>query len=356
MPADSPAGGQFVAMLFCQLGQARSLREICGGLASCEGKLKHLGVPQAPNKSTLAYANEHRPWQLYQKVFGVLFARCQQAAGTRHRFRFHNPLLSIDGTLIDLCVTMFDWAQYQQGKGAAKLHLVLDHDGYLPRYAVITEGKASEVKIARDWQFAAGTILVFDRGYVDYQWYQRLTNSGVFFVTRLRHDAHYQVLKELPVPKNRHILKDEIIALGSHHYRQTAQFRRVELWLEDRQEVLVLLSNHLGFGSTTIAQIYRERWRIEVFFRYLKQNLRIKTFVGTSANALHIQIWTALIAMLLLKYLQLRARYGWSLSNLVVLLRQQLFVYRDLQAWLDTPFEAPPALAGLHDGQLALNF
>ena len=343
MPADSPAGDS-------------SWREICGGLASCEGKLKHLGVPQAPNKSTLAYANEHRPWQLYQKVFGVLFARCQQAAGTRRRFRFHNPLLSIDGTLIDLCATMFDWAHYQQGKGAAKLHLVLDHDGYLPRYAVITEGNASELKIARDLQFAAGTILVFDRGYVDYQWYQRLTNSGVFFVTRLRHDAHYQVLQELVVPKNRHILKDEIIALGSHHYRQTTQFRRVEVWLEDRQEVLVLLSNHLGFGSTTIAQIYRERWRIEVFFRYLKQNLRIKTFVGTSANALHIQIWTALIAMLLLKYLQLRARYGWSLSNLVALLRQQLFVYRELQAWLDKPFEAPPALAGLHDGQLALHF
>jgi hypothetical protein len=162
--------GQFVAMLFCQLGPARSLREICGGLAGCEGKLKHLGVPQAPNKSTLAYANEHRPWQLYQKVFGILFARCQQAAGTRHGFRFRNPLLSIDGTIIELCATMLDWAKYQQTKGAAKLHLVLDHDGHLPCYAVITEGKASEVKVAREFQFAPGTILVFDRGYVDYQW------------------------------------------------------------------------------------------------------------------------------------------------------------------------------------------
>jgi Domain of unknown function (DUF4372)/Transposase DDE domain len=348
--------GQFVAMLFCQLGQARSLREICGGLAACEGKLKHLGVPQAPNKSTLAYANEHRPWQLYQKVFGVLFARCQQAAGTRRRFRFRNPLLSIDGTLIELCANMFDWAQYQQAKGAAKLHLVLDHEGHLPCYAVLTEGKASEVKVARALHFAPGTILVFDRGYVDYQWYQQLTDRGVFFVTRLRHDAHYRVLESRPAPKNRHILKDEIIALGSHRYRQPARFRRVEIWVPERQEILVLLSNHLSFGSTTIAQIYRERWRIEVFFRYLKQNLRIKTFVGTSANALHIQIWTALIAILLLKYLQLRARYGWSLSNLVALLRQQLFVYRDLQAWLDQPFQAPPALAGLHDGQLALQF
>jgi len=344
-------------MLYSQLAQARSLREICGGLASCEGKLKHLGVPQAPNKSTLAYANEHRPWRLYEQVFQTLFARCQQAAGVqRRRFRFRNPLLSIDGTLIDLCSSIFDWAHYSQAKGAAKLHLVLDHDGYLPRFAVITEGKASEVKVARELTFAPGTIVVFDRGYVDYRWYQRLSDEGVFFVTRLRHDAHYRVLESRPIPQRGRVRKDEIITLGSPHYRQRACFRRVEVWSEERQETLVLLTNHLAFGPTTVAQIYRERWQIEVFFRYLKQNLRIKTFVGTSANALRIQIWTALIAMLLLKYLQLRARFAWSLSNLVALLRQQLFVYRDLHTWLDQPFQAPPALAGLHDGQLILSF
>jgi len=348
--------GQFVAMLFCQLGQARSLREICGGLAACEGKLKHLGVPQCPNKSTLAYANEHRSWQLYQKVFGTLFARCQNLAGAQRRFRFRNPLLSIDGTIIELCATIYDWAQYQRAKGAAKLHLVLDHDGYLPRFAVITEGKASEVKVARGWHFEPGTIVVFDRGYVDYKWYQRLTDEGVFFVTRLRHDAHYRVIESREVPQNRNILKDEVIELGSHWYRQPARYRRIEVWVEARQEVMVLLTNHLKFGATTIAAIYQERWQIEVFFRYLKQNLRIKTFVGTSANALHIQIWTALIAMLLLKYLQLRASFGWSLSNLVALLRQQLFVYRDLYVWLDDPYQAPPALVGVHDAQLALEF
>lgn len=348
--------GQFVAMLFCQLGQARSLREICGGLAGCEGKLKHLGVPQAPNKSTLAYANEHRPWQLYQRVFHLLLARCQQAANGPRPFRFRNRLLSVDATIIELCASMFDWAKYKQGKGAAKLHLVLDHDGYLPRFAVLTEGRTPEINIAREFQFAPGTIVVFDRGYVDYQWYERLTQDGVFFVTRLRHDAHYRVLERRAVPEHRHIRKDELIELGSHHYRQGSPLRRIEVWSEPHQEVLVLLTNHLRFGSTTIAQIYRQRWQIEVFFRHLKQNLRIKTFVGTSANALHVQIWTALIAMLLLKYLQLRARFGWSLSNLVALLRQQLFVYRDLQAWLDEPFQAPPALSGLHDGQLVLEF
>ena len=349
--------GQFVAMMFCQVGQARTLREICGGLAASEGKLKHLGVSQAPKKSTLSYANQHRPWQLYQKVFETLFGRCAQIAGARQRrFRFHNPLMSIDGTLIELCSSIYDWAKWQRAKGAAKLHMVLDHDGYLPRFAVITEGKASEVKVARGFHFEPGTIVVFDRGYVDYEWYQRLTDEGVFFVTRLRHDAHYRVIEQRPIPQNRNIQKDEVIELGSHWYKEKARYRRIEVWVEARQEIMVLVTNHLAFGSTTIAQIYKERWQIEIFFRYLKQNLRIKTFVGTSANALQIQIWTALIAMLLLKYLQLRSSFGWSLSNLTALLRQQLFVYRDLYAWLDSPFQPPPALEGWHDGQLALEF
>jgi hypothetical protein len=349
--------GQFVAMLFCQVGQARTLREICGGLAASEGKLKHLGVSQAPKKSTLSYANQHRPWQLYQKVFETLLGRCAQIAGARQRrFRFRNPLMSIDGTLIELCSSMYDWAKWQRAKGAAKLHMVLDHDGYLPRFAVITEGKASEVKVARGFHFEPGTILVFDRGYVDYGWYQRLTDDGVFFVTRLRRDAHYKVTEQRPIPQNRNIRKDEVIELGSQWYKEKARYRRIEVWVEARQEVMVLVTNHLAFGSTTIAQIYAERWQIEVFFRYLKQNLRIKTFVGVSVNALQIQIWTALIAMLLLRYLQLRSSFGWSLSNLTALLRQQLFVYRDLYIWLDNPFQPPPALHGLHDGQLALEF
>jgi hypothetical protein len=344
-------------MMFCQVGQARTLREICGGLAASEGTLKHLGVSQAPQKSTLSYANQHRPWQVYQKVFETLFGRCAQIAGARQRrFRFHNPLMSIDGTLIELCSSIYDWAKWQRAKGAAKLHMVLDHDGYLPRFAVITEGKASEVKVARGFHFEPGTIVVFDRGYVDYEWYQRLADEGVFFVTRLRHDAHYRVIEQRPIPQNRNIQKDEVIELGSHWYKEKARYRRIEVWVEARQEIMVLVTNHLAFGSTTIAQIYKERWQIEIFFRYLKQNLRIKTFVGTSANALQIQIWTALIAMLLLKYLQLRSSFGWSLSNLTALLRQQLFVYRDLYAWLDNPFQPPPALEGWHDGQLALEF
>jgi uncharacterized protein DUF4372/DDE family transposase len=348
--------GQFVAMLFCHLGKAQSLREICGGLAASEGKLRHLGVREAPKRSTLSYANEHRPWEVYRSVFERLLGRCQAVVGRRQKFRFKNKLLSLDASVIDLCARLYDWARYRRTKGGVKLHLLLDHDGYLPTFAVIEAARVPEVKIARQLRFEAGTIVVCDRGYIDYGWFQSLTEEGVFFVTRMRRDMVYRVVEERAVPQNRQVLADQVVSLGSHNHRLKVPLRRLEVWQEEQQERLVFLTNHLSFGATTVAAIYRDRWQIELFFKALKQSLRVKTFVGTSPNALKTQIWTALIAMLLLKYLQLRSRYGWSLSNLVALLRQQLFVYRDLWSWLDCPFQAPPGLEGIHDGQLVLGF
>ena len=351
--------GQLVAMLFCQLGRAHSLREICGGLACCEGKLKHLGIPLAPKKSTLAYANQHRPWELFQTVFTQLYGKCQQlvgAQGGRKKFRFKNKLMSLDGSVIDLSVSLFDWAKFRRTKGAIKLHLLLDHDGYLPSFAVVTEGKQSELKVACTLRFEPATILAIDRGYIDYQWFARLTREGVYFVTRMKENAVYQVKAEFQVPQNRNVLKDELIWFPSQVKagEEPCLFRRVEVWDEEKQESIVFLTNLLAFGATTIAAIYKDRWQVELFFKALKQSLKIKTFVGTSANAVKTQVWTALIAMLVLKYLQLKSTFGWSLSNLIALLRQQLFVYRDLHQWLDDPFQAPPALAGGHDAQLEL--
>jgi len=350
--------GQFVAMLFCQLGRAHSLREICGGLASCEGKLQHLGIPVAPKRSTLSYANEHRPWQLFQTVFEQLLGRCQSwvaGQGGKKKFRFKNRLLSLDATVIDLCVSLFDWAEFRRTKGAIKLHLLLDHDGYLPSFAVITPGKTHEVKVARKLRFDPGTVLVFDRGYVDYQWFVELTRQKVWFVTRLKEGAVYEVVEKREVPERGPVLRDEVIYFpGLAEPTEEYFFRRVEIWNAEKEESIVFLTNHQSFGPTTIGRIYKDRWQVELFFKALKQNLKIKTFVGTSANAVQTQVWTALIAMLVLRYLQLQAKFAWSLSNLVALLRQQLFVYRDLGRWLDEPYEAPPALAGPHDAQLLL--
>ena len=341
--------GQFIAMLFCQLGHAKSLREICGGLAASEGKLRHLGVPTAPARSTLAYANEHRPWQLQRTVFEQLLAKCQtlaaQQPGTRkkRKFRFKNPLMSLDATVIELCAKMFDWAKFRRTKGAVKLHLLLDHDGYLPSFAVITEGKIHEVRVARQMRFAPGTILIFDRGYTDYQWFTSLTQQGVYFVTRLKENADYGVVEKRAVPQGRGVLRDEVVFFYKLEQEgQEAFYRRIEFYDQEHDRVLVFVTNHLGLAAATVAAIYKERGQVELFFRALKQSLRVKTFVGTSANALKTQLWAALIAMLLVKYLQLRSTFGWSLSNLVALLRQQLFVYRDLWAWIDDPFQPPP--------------
>ena len=329
-------------MLFCQLGRAHSPREICGGLASCEGTLAHLGI-EAPSRATLAYANAHRPWMLYQRVFDDLLARCRTVAGT-HRFRFKNKLLSLDATVIDLCAEVFPWATFRRTKGAVKLHFTLDHDGCLPTWLVITEGKPHEITVARTQTFVPGTVLVFDRGYTDFAWFAALDAAGVFFVTRLKDHVEYEVVKRHPISEKGHVRADEWIALtgqqASRKYREG--LRRVEVWVPEQERTLVFVTNHLSFGPTTIARIYKERWQIELLFKALKQHLRVKTFVGTSANALHIQIWTALIALLILKYLQLKATFGWSLSNLVALLRMNLFVYRDLWTWLNDPFTGPP--------------
>lgn len=345
---------QFVGMLFCQLGQAHSLREICGGLASCLGKVKHLGIDKAPNRSTLSYANEHRPWQLYQEIFYHLLGRCQEL-GAKKKFRFRNKLFSLDATLIELCVSLFDWAKYRTTKGAVKLHLLLDHDGYLPVFAHVTEGRVHEVNIAKSLQFPAGSIVVMDRGYVDYEMFSIWASEGVYFVTRLKDNAHFSVVEERPVPERRNILRDQIIRLEGFYSKQKCPdlLRRIEVWDADNEDVIVLLTNHLSFGPTTIAAIYKDRWQIEVFFKMLKQNLRIKTFVGSSPNALLIQIWTALIAILILKYLKFRSTFGWSLSNLVAMLRYNLFAYRDLWAWINNPFETPPFVAELEQLSLA---
>lgn len=347
---------QFVAMIFCQLGQAHSLREICGGLASCFGKLKHLGLDSAPNRSTLSYANEHRSWQLYQEIFYQLLDRCQALTRGKKRFRFKNKLFSLDATIIELCASLFNWAKFRQTKGAVKLHLLLDHEGYLPVFAHITDGKVHEVNIARGLSFPKGSIVVIDRGYVDYELFGRWTEEGVYFVTRLKDNADYRVVEYKVIPKGRNILKDQIIELAGYYSKEKCSYllRRVEVWDEENEQVLILLTNHHEFGATTIASVYKDRWQIEIFFKTIKQNLKIKTFVGTSPNALMIQIWTALIAILILKYLKLRSTFGWSLSNLVAILRYNLFAYRDLWKWIDSPYEAPPVV--FDTKQLLLRF
>ena len=259
--------------------------------------------------------------------------------------------------MIPLCLSVFDWARYKRAKGAVKLHMVLDHDGYLPSYAVMTEGKTADITAAKRMTFAPDTMLVFDRGYSDHNWWLQLTRQGVHFVTRLKDSVEYGVVEQLAVPEGTSILRDEVVLLCSQQdIGPEARLRRVEVWVEEKNESMVFLTNNFKLAASTIAAIYKERWQIELFFKALKQSMKIKTFVGTTENAVQTQIWTALIAMLLIKSLQIKSTFDWSLSNLVALLRQQLFVYRDLFTWLNNPFQPPPALEGIHDAQLTMAF
>ena len=334
----------FVAMLFCQLAQAKSLREICGGLACTMGKLRHLGMNEPPKKSTLSYANAHRPWQMFRDLFYETVSVCKMAAPKNLKFRFRNKLLSLDATTIALCLSLFPWAEFRRTKGAVKLHLLLDHDGYFPVYAYIANGKKHEVTVARKIPLPPGSIITMDRGYNDYRIYASWTEEGIFFVTRLKDNADYTVLEERLIPITGNVLRDQLIQFNGFYAHQKCShpLRRVVVWDSDNEREIVLLTNHLKFGANTVSAIYRDRWRIENFFKALKQNLKVKTFVGTSENALYIQIWTALIAMLLIKYLQFKSRFGWSLSNLVAFLRWNLFTYRDLWEWIDHPFDVLP--------------
>ena len=340
---------QFVSMLFCHMAQADSLREICNGLACCLGKLTHLGIAAAPKKSTLSYANRNRPAAFFEALFYTSVERFRSQGILGHQkkpFRFKNKLASLDATVISLCLDLFPWAKFRRTKGGVKVHVLLDHDDYMPAWVLITDAKTADVKVARSVRLNPGSIVAMDRAYNDYDLFGRWCDKGIYFVTRMKARTCYEVVESRPLPQNRPILADEIIVLTSlKAQRDCPEFlRRVVVWDSEKEREIVLLTNHLDFGATTIAEIYKQRWQIELFFKALKQNLKIKTFVGTSENALRIQIWTALIAMLLLKWLHYLSKAKWSFSNLASMLRLNLFTYRDLPEWLNDPFGTPPSV------------
>src|SRR6188768_249874 len=339
---------QFVAMLFCQLAQTDSLREICNGLKCCLGKLVHLGVQRSPVRSTLSYANQHRPAALFEDLFWTVLGRFrqQQLLGSKPSpFRFQNKILLLDSTTISLCLSLFPWAGFKRTKGGVKAHVLLDHDDFMPRFVLITTAKAADVRIARSIPIPSQSIVVADRAYMDFSRFAQWNRQDIYFVCRSPFYPVFTVLSQRPIPARGNMLTDEIVQFtGRYSSQYPVPLRRITLRVDGEEQPLILLTNHMTFAAATIGRIYKERWQIEVFFKTLKQNLKIKTFVGTSENALRIQIWTALIAILLLKWLHHLSMARWSLSTLASMLRLSLFSYRDFRAWLNHPFETPPQI------------
>jgi len=332
-----------VSMLFCQFAKSQSVRDISNGLRSATVNLNHLGIETAPSKSSLSYQNARRDWTLFRDYYYRLFSYLGQQVGFRQvKFRIKSKIFLLDSSTISLCLSLFDWAKYKTTKGAVKMHTLLDYDGNLPVYVNITDGKTADNKGAYDIPLVKGSVIVADRFYNDFHLLNIWDSNGVFFVIRHKENLKYTVVRELDLPENRHghILIDEIIELENTKYPK--RLRRVAVWNDEKGFVIEIITNHMTWTANTIGELYKSRWQIEIFFREIKQLLHIKSFVGTSENAVMIQIWTALITILVLKALKAMAKYGWHLSNLVAFIRLNLFVKIDLQLWLDKPFEEPP--------------
>lgn len=333
-----------VSMLFLHFSASNSLREISNGLISATGNLNHLGVSKAPSKSSLSYINKKRDWNLFKDYYFKMLEHLSSLAGFKQKkFKIKSKIYLLDSTTITLCLSIFDWALYRTAKGAIKLHTILDYDSCLPVYVYMSDGKLSDVKAVQELIFRKGAVIVMDRAYLDFIMLNRWNKEGVYFVTRLKKNIKFKRLKERDLPDNRHehILVDEYIELSEEETAQKypQKLRRVVVFNEEKNETIELLTNNFTWTANTIGELYKSRWQIEIFFKEIKQLLRIKSFVGTSPNAVLIQVWTAMLTILILKYLKALASYNWCLSNLVAFLRLNIFVKIELMLWLDKPFE-----------------
>lgn len=333
------------SMLFCHFSGADSVRSISFGLRSATGNLNHIGLGRAPGKSSISYMNNHRDWRLFKDFYFKLYEHLSslyQFKRPIHR-RLKRKIFLLDATVIPLCLSVFDWARFRKRKGAVKLHTLLDYDGCLPVFMQLTEGKTHEMQVAKSMNIPSGSVLVADKAYVDFNWLKHLDSNNVYFVTRLKDNAQYDVFEPYITDKENEdvcVLEDAKIGLmeGKTAESYPKKLRIVRVWDKRNKRELTFLTNNFYWTALTVGELYRSRWEIEVFFKQLKQHLKIKTFVGTTKNAVLIQIWTAMITMLLLKFFKAKAKYNWHLSNLITFIRLNLLVKVGLFEWLNNPF------------------
>lgn len=326
---------QFIGLAMSQLSGRQSLRDIESSLRSQQHKLYHLGAKPIA-KTTLARINEKQPAELYQAVFYKLLGRCS-VHSNGHKFRFRNPLYSLDASVIDLSLKLFPWAKCQQTKAAVKLHAGLNNGSLIPEFVALSDGKENDMVEGRRFCFPKDSIVAFDKGYVDYRWFGSLTKQGVSFVTRIRPKAVYKVEKEHAVRSSSQVSYDQTIQLNSPHAEKQGapKLRLVGYECPETGRHYRFLTNNFKLAASTIAAIYKDRWQVELFFKAIKQNLKIKAFLGTSRNAVLTQIWIAMISYLLLAYARHCASKGWSVQRILRVIQVSLFEAKPLAELLN---------------------
>jgi putative transposase len=321
---------QFVALAFAQLAGRQSLRDIESNLNAQQQHAYHLGGA-AITRSSLARLNNQQPASCYEALFYRLYSRCEKQA-PEHGFRFKNPLYALDASLIDLSLKLFPWSHYALGKGAMKLTVGLDLRGNIPAFATVTESKKADSECAKLLTLPKGSIVVCDRGYNDYGWYKSLTTQGIYYVTRQRSNATYEVVERRVAPDNPAVTSDSVIRYNSlrSQKKQLPDVRQVVYFDAETQKEYTFITNHFKLSAQTIADIYKQRWQVELFFKWIKQNLKIKSFLGASQNAVMTQVWVAMCVYLLLAYLRFCNKVEASLQQIIRLLALNLFAKRDL--------------------------
>jgi hypothetical protein len=299
-------------MAFIQLAARRSMRDGIRALAAADRKLYHWGLKPVA-RSTFADANNSRPVAFFKDLFTEMYKLCIPQA-PRHKFRFKSKLYSMDATIISLCLSLFPWAAYRHNKGGVKINTVIDHGGYIPAFADISNAKTHESRMAKSLNLPKGSIVTFDKGYICYTWFRILAEKSIFFVTRLKDNATYKLVERLPVNRKTGVTSDHIIEVTSQ--RKSLRLRRIGYRDAETGKQYQFLTNNFRLSAKTIANIYKDRWQIEIFFREIKQNLRIKSFVGNTENAVFIQIYTALTVYLLLAYQKFLSKIGMSVQHI----------------------------------------
>ncbi len=322
---------QYITILFSQIKQKDSIRDIVTGWDAFESRWYHLGM-QDIRRSTFSDANNKRDYQIFESLFYHLLSRCKDYT-PKHRFRFNNPLFSLDASVIDLCLSVFPWAKFRKTKGAIKLHCLYDHSGALPSFVTITDGKKHDITVAKktDLPLSPDSIVSVDRAYIDFKWLNLLDETGVWFVTRAKSNIDFVVTGQHPV-SGKGVRKDRTILLSGPRTKNYYQkeLRLIEFYDEETKKHLTFLTNNRKLAASTIAAIYKSRWQIELFFKWIKQNLKIKSFLGTSKNAVLTQIWVAMSYYLLLTYIKYQTKYGHSLLTLSRIIREVLFERKNL--------------------------
>jgi len=331
---------QFIAMSTAQLTGRSSLRDIESALASQKHLRYHLGSGTV-KRTTLSRANQTLDSKFYEGLFAKLYARCN-GHSPQHQFRFKRKLFSLDASLLDVSMKVFPNAEYNRMKAAYKLHIGLDHDGLIPAFAAVTVGKTGDQTQAQLMQFPKGSVLVFDKGYADYSWHNQLTDQGIFWVTRIRGNAKYRVIKRCKVNRSQGVTSDQIIEYTSIRSSKNnlRAVRRVGFRDPETGKHYAFITNHFDWSAKTIADIYKQRWQVELFFKWVKQNLKIKAFLGNTDNAVMTQVFVALCVYLILAYLKFQAKISQSLQQMSRLIHLNLFAKRDLIQLFKPPPEA----------------